>query len=482
MKKLRLLSIFLSLALVMSIFSGCFNNNDSTSSQNTAKLTWWMVGEKPKDYNDVIAEVNKYLKEKINAELDIKIAGYGDYTTKMNAIISTGENYDIAWTSNWSNPFVQQAQKGAFLELNDILKTNGKELLSFIPESLWKAVTINGKIYGVPTYKDSALMPYFVFAKEYVDKYNVDYKSMTTLESLDPFLRKIKENEPGVVPFELNANEGYHGLFDEFEMVLDSVPVGIQLDKTDSFKAVNPFETSIVKNKLKLLNKWYNDGLINKDAPTKTESSKFRVISGQHGYPEAEADWSNSFGYNVVSTLRYEPYYTTTSAQGSINAISVGSKNPTKAVELLNLINTDSKLRNLIAFGIENVHYKKTGDNNIQKLNTNYDGLPQFAQGTFFNMYVLDPAPATKWNSVKEALDKAKQSPILGFILDTKPIETEIAAATNAYNKYKGQVTTGSVNPDEALPKMMEELNKAGYQKILTEAQNQLDNFVKNIK
>lgn len=479
MKKLKLLSILVSLVLVVSLFSACANPSDTGETSGTTKLIWWMVGDKPKDYDKVFNEINAYLKEKINVEIELKTAGYGDYTTKLNAVISSGDKYDIAWTSNWSNPFGQQASKGAYMELNELIDTYGQGIKDMVPDALWDSVTIDGKIYGMPVYKDSAIMPYFVFSKEYVEKYNVDYKNINSLETLEPFLRLIKANEPTVTPFEINANEGYHGLFDEFEMIVDTVPVGVRLDDT-THKVVNPFDTDIVKKKLKILNGWYNDGLINKDAPTKTESSKFRIVSGQHGFPYADADWSTGFGYDVVSTQRFDSYFTTSSGQGSINAVSVGSKNGKQAVELFNLINTDTKLRNMLAFGLEDVHYKKTGENNIEKIGKDYDGLPQFGTGPFFNMYVVDPAPSDKWDALKAANESSKQSSVLGFIFNTKAVESKIAAATTTYSKYKGQITTGAVNPDEAIPNLIAELDKVGYQDIIKEAQSQLDEFIKN--
>ena len=40
-----------------------------------------------------------------------------------------------------------------------------------------------------------------------------------------------------------------------------------------------------------------------------------------------------------------------------MHAISIVSKNPERAMMFLNLLNTDEYLRNLLAFGIEGVHY-----------------------------------------------------------------------------------------------------------------------------
>ena len=53
------------------------------------------------------------------------------------------------------------------------------ELYDMIPEDYWKAVEVNEKIYGVPTYKDSSLSEYFVWDQDIADKYNIDVNSVT---------------------------------------------------------------------------------------------------------------------------------------------------------------------------------------------------------------------------------------------------------------------------------------------------------------
>ena len=49
----------------------------------------------------------RLLKKKVGAKLDIQYLGWGDYAQKMNVIISSGENYDIAFANN----YVINAQK-----------------------------------------------------------------------------------------------------------------------------------------------------------------------------------------------------------------------------------------------------------------------------------------------------------------------------------------------------------------------------------
>ena len=51
------------------------------------------------------------------------------------------------------------------------------------------------------------------FTKEYVDKYNIPYESIHSLEDLEPWLKIIKKNEPGVVPLYITKGFSYTVFF-----------------------------------------------------------------------------------------------------------------------------------------------------------------------------------------------------------------------------------------------------------------------------
>ena len=63
---------------------------------------------------------------------------------------------------------------------------------SFVP------VTIDGKIYAIPSQTPWVNENVIVFKKDLVDKYNFDYKSVKSIRDLEPYLEKIKQNEPGI--------------------------------------------------------------------------------------------------------------------------------------------------------------------------------------------------------------------------------------------------------------------------------------------
>ena len=81
-----------------------------------------------------------------------------------------------------------------------------------------------------------------------------------------------------------------------------------------------------------------------------------------------------------------------------------------------------------------------------------------------------------------ESIKSAKESPILGFTVNTKSIKTELSNIANVMNRYKASVNTGTVDPDETLPKMIKDLKGAGWDKVQKEVQKQLDTYVSENK
>ena len=66
----------------------------------------YQIGDKPDNLDVLLKMPTRSLKESY-AKLDIQYLGWGDYAQKMNVIISSGENYDIAFANN----YVINAQK-----------------------------------------------------------------------------------------------------------------------------------------------------------------------------------------------------------------------------------------------------------------------------------------------------------------------------------------------------------------------------------
>lgn len=436
-----------------------------------------MIGSEPKDLSTVTAKVNEYTKSKINVTVKFKYANWGDYSKKLTTIIQSGEKYDIAFGTSINN-YIDLARKNYFADLSTTLKSNAIALYQYIPSYLWKAMTLNNKIFGVPAYKDSSKSMYWVWDKDTATKLKINYNNINTLQDMGEALKSIKANDPSKYPLALSSDGlGQDALLYNYDMILNEPNLCVRIDDNNA-KVVNGFSQPDVMNELKTLNSYMKKGYINPDAATTQETPKFQAVFPGQGFVGADSDWSTQKGYTVVSHKYSGPYYSTGSIQGSFLVVSASSANINESVKLIELVNTDKYLRNLIAFGIEGKNYKKTGDNTIKVLDDGYQ-TAAYSQGTFFNMYAVDPAPSNKWQLVKQQNEQAKPSPILGFNFDSTKVSPQIAACKTIFEKYYANLMTGSVDPTVEVPKMENELNNAGYQDIIKEAQDQINTFLK---
>ena len=173
------------------------------------------------------------------------------------------------------------------------------------------------------------------------------------------------------------------------------------------------------------------------------------------------------------------PYIDNTSVQGAMMAISANSAHPEEAMKFLNLLNTDAYVMTLLNYGIEGVHYNlnEIGEVEFTDARSTYspwtNGLgnvtllpPQKGQGADFQQRFA------------EFYGASKKLPIYGFTFDSKPVETEVAAVTNVKESYALSLFTGAVDVDTALPELLSKLDAAGMQKIVDEANRQLQAFL----
>ena len=215
MKKKQFLALALSVVMAGGMLAGGMqagcgsSNGSSSSSKSDAKdevvtLKWIQVGNgMPKDYDEWLAQINPYLEEKIGVNVDMEIVPWGDWDNRRSVITNSGEYFDILFTDQ--NRYSSEVNTGALMDITDLLKDNASELYDMIPEDYWKAVEVNEKIYGVPTYKDSSLSEYFVWDQDIADKYNIDVNSVTDFNTLYDALKTVKEGEGGS-PYFMSKN------------------------------------------------------------------------------------------------------------------------------------------------------------------------------------------------------------------------------------------------------------------------------------
>ncbi len=510
----RIIALLLAVVMVAAMFAGCQNSDANTTTPSADEssapsettgdttpadettggtdgeyptLAWYLIGNsQPANYDAWKANLDQYLEEKIGVHLDVKIISYSDWDQRRSVVVSTNEPYDIIFT-NFST-YKSDVALGAFADITDLLEAT-PDLKAVMPEEYWDAVRINGQIYGVPAYKDSSLTNFFVWDTQVAEQYVPNYKDLHTLADLTDGVAAIYEGT-GDAPIGMNK-DGWAVSENLYDSMSSGLPaLGVSYTKGDN-KVVAVFEQEDVMNDLKVLHQWYEAGYINSDAPNLDNAPVYKTLSVAQGWPYAAVKtWGPGLGASPYTgeavTAEAVQWGSNTvlsndTVQGSMACISASSANKEKAMELLQLVNTDSYVRDALYYGLEGDNFDYVDVNGEQRVHKNNNDWPMgaYAQGTYFNVTLEDTETYNYWNEeVRVQNENAVVSPALGFSFDTTNVAEQLSACTAIYAKYKPVLLTGAMDPETTVPQIMEEMRASGFDEIVAEAQTQLDAFL----
>ncbi|WNR42767.1 ABC transporter substrate-binding protein [Paenibacillus roseipurpureus] len=453
------------------------------------KLTWYFPGNFPQPEQDkVFTEVNKVLKAKINATVDFKPFAFGDYDQKMQVVIASGEPYDIAFTSSWIANFNQNVARGAFLPLDDLLVTYAPKTYASVPKVMWDAAKVKGNIYGFVNQQISARTPALMFPKDLVDKYKFDLSSvsgkmnMDTLHLLEPYVTSVHKDDAKKA-FITSFDQAGSELFNLDAISGFNVP-GAVAYSDESLKVINQFETPQAKKFAATMRDWNAKGLLNskdriskkKDEWTDAKAGKWAVNLGGAFKPGGDVGETAQAGYPMVDAPAGTPHLTTSAITAAMQGINRNSRNPERAMMVLELLNTDKDLYNLLNFGMKDVHFKIDGDGFMipgenQKA---YNPQVPWMFATNFLANVEKGMPKTVWEDTKKMNETATASKLLGFNFDAAPVKSEIAKSSAVYDEYSRSIELGIASIDK-YNEFLVKLKTAGSDKIIAEMQKQVD-------
>ncbi|WP_223067623.1 ABC transporter substrate-binding protein [Paenibacillus caui] len=490
-----MLTLMLAVAIVLSGCSGSKkgggsaapeSGGDDSSKLETVELSMYIPGGPDTDVESVEKEINAYLKDKINATIKIHQLSWDKPADKANLMIQSGEVFDLIYT--WD--FMLNATKGAYKPLEDLLDQYGKETKAQINPAYLEAATVNGHLYAIPTEKELGQSAGFAFDKAVVDKYKFDIDSIKKVEDLEPMLKTIKDNEPGMSPFFMNHTDSLHWftVYPNGEDVDGSNDVPTMLDY-DTMKVFNEYDTPEMLARMQLIHKWYEAGYINKNAATDKTELKDAVKTGKAWFtygnmnPTSTNDWTKLAGRPMMIKTLLPVKVTTKSLQGSMMAISRTSKNPERAMMFINLIHTDPVLYNMLTFGIEGKHYKKLDNGTVEFIpDSGYNSVSPWMVGNVLLSYVNKDEDPRRVQLYKDWNENSVKSPLLGFVFDSSKVQTQIGALVNITKQYKNTLYSGQKDPEPLLKEMNGKLKAAGIDAVIQEVQSQVDAFLASKK
>lgn len=540
----KVLSIILSIMLLATVLSGCAKKptekvdspktqtettpttaakDDPTKAPDTndteidiskpVTLKWYLHGSNVTDDTAVLEKANEYLKEKLNVTLEPIWGTWGDFDTNAVLAINGGDDVDIYFTCSWSaDEYNAFARKGAWVKLDDpannLIEKYASDLWNLIPKVLTDGAKVDGAdgvgVYAVPGYKDIATQNCWDINVTLLEKYGytLDDIKNTDYYGFGDILATVKAGEgadfypllvEGAVlermvnnSIIVTGDSGTNNLLSYYINPTDTAaegPYGNQI--------LSKFETPEYKKFVEKTREYYLAGYIDPAMGNANQANDTRAnkqltgsyLIGTQSYALGyELQASKERGIHVEMVPATPAYVDTTSSQGAMMAISTASKNPERAMMFLNLLNTDPYLMTLLNYGVEGVHYNMVNGEVV--FTEKRDDYMPWTNG-MGNVTQLPPQEGQGlnfWEDFKAYYGAAGSIPILGWAFNSTSVETELGALANVAAEYALALNTGTVDPNDALPKFIQKLKDNGMDKVVGEANTQLQKYLNDKK
>ena len=473
----------LSVLLLAVLLCGCtaVTSKGSSTQEPEVVLRYYSIGRAEPDLEMVSDALNQLMIQRYGFGVEYRMLDFNEYIDTTTAMINTGSKFDVMFT--WGSHYSMNAANYAFLPLDSYLDSQAYSLYNVVDPLLWQGVTINGKIFGVPTNKELAPVVQFVFSRDLIEKYNIQPEKYKTLDSLEPLLAMIHRKEPNVIPMLFTSERVNLTELTGYEYVAgENLPFVVKQGDPEC-KVVNIYETEEMQHLQDTLRRYYQKGYINADATVRTAISRFSqeqvFCRIGVGGPEAEKSFSVDFGYPIVSVETSAPWITNTAARGGIMAINSRTPHPKEAVIFLTAVNLDPDVRNLLNFGVEGVHYQLSEENQVRMISDRYRSVP-YAQGNWYILNTMEGEDPNKWDHYREYNKNAKPSYLLGFEPNLNDLKQESTLVSRAYCRYDNALLTGSVDPEEYRALALKNMSLAGENAIRQKLQEQVNAWLRN--
>ena len=365
-----------------------------------------------------------------------------------------------------NNAYHKYIYNGIFEPLNKYFDTDlGKKLYEIMPVEHWKALTVNGNIYGIDGAMHTLSDDYgYYINAELAEKYGFDIYQ--PFESQVDVLDKIAANEKcdliatynnfGTASYTVDIKEITPAVyFDEAEMTAKCI-----LDNPEFIK------------RLRFIYDMRKKGyVVDLDLP---QSDSFFILrthfaGGKEHYKNTE---TVDITYNNHTVKSIPVFADDTSVRSSYMAtgISSSSKHKDMAFELLALTQTDPYLNNLLTYGKEGEDYQLA--NGIVDTIINPVSLDRFPNKMICYPTASDAITPEEYQLIYK---NANCSETLGFAFDGRDVIPQSSATSNLFMAFNFLDVD---DLDKAITNLRTELEQNGINDVIDACNQQYQEYI----
>ncbi len=508
-------SIAASFILLAAALCGCGEVQTNQTEDGKVHLTYWSnLTSYASTVVNNMAETPLYQKvmELTNTDIEFIHPPQGQATEKFNILVTSDDLPDII-QYNWQN-YPGGPQKA----INDKVIVDINQYKDYAPninkyfaehDDVRKmSITDSGALFAFPCIRgdeDLEVTVGLIIRQDWLEELGLDMPE--TIDEWETVLRAFKDKKGAQAPLSISlsnirASHLFCGAY--------GVGMGYYID--DGKVKYGMLEPGF-KDFLTLMNKWYNEGLLDPDFSaldnTMIDSNILNgmsgVISGALGsgigryMSSAETDSFKLTGAPFPTmekgTTPEFGYWQPPVAAGNAAAVSIDCKNKEKAIELLDFGYSEEGCM-LYNFGIESQSY--TLENGYPKYTENitnneeglamtvalseytlaYDSGPFIQDRRYLEQYASLPEQQAAWDTWKKTNMKEH---VLPYLYVQEDEVSELANLNNAIDTYADEMIIKfimGIEPLENYDSVVEQLKARGVERVLEMKQDAYSRYL----
>ncbi|MBQ3012171.1 MAG: hypothetical protein IJD74_01375 [Clostridia bacterium] len=393
-------------------------------------------------YKDYIAQSAMEDEEESGEENVEDIYQAGDLGVKELVYPETQENQlDIIYVSGL-DMYREYIENDWLMALDSYISSSGKKLNDYIAGSLLKGVQYYGSTYAIPNNVQIGEYKYMLVDKDLFDEWRYNSEQVSTVLDLNHFFEDISNSNPEILPIDATFDEcigqfvwywNIDWVEDEFGDNIYSIGDGNKFSLLGALYGdaatasrgqislgFNSLFTSPEYRDIYLKLKEYEyNGYYATEGDTRTNAA-VSFVDGDYtikaSMEENDGVYTDENGKEYYAYVVKYPEVDETSLYGNMFGVFANSSNVSACVSVLTMLNTDSKLRNILQYGVEGVDY--TIDEETGVLTRSAETLYKMDIEKTGNCFIAHPEeglPADYWENAKNQNNDALINPLLGF-------------------------------------------------------------------
>ena len=433
-------------------------------------LTWLVDNDVTyeKQLNDYLYE-NNYDYVICFKKIEAYIAGEGDtFLAVLDDMVNNGVDFDILSSfgiclgaDDVSNSYYYLSEMGVFEPLDDYI-TNEKysEYYNLLPQAYWDSYKYQGKLYGVDNTYSSLYYNYGVCIGN-----DVLNESGLEPEAFSGSLTESEEAYKTVYDKTGKRINFYRWFFTEDIFTANYISSGIAVSKG---KVINVFELPETKNYFNKLNELAQKGYISID------SGESKVAGNSIGSKNSDGEImiNESLGitkiYNQINNYICNP--------AVANGVYSKSKNKELAVDALLNVIFNKDINNILTYGLKGEQYDLV--DGVVVMNDVQENEESKSIDSRFNNPIVSYPCYQQYNEIipldyYKLYEEAEVLDGFGFFFDGRNISDTYKNVILKIKEFKAE----NEDVDSYIEGFNKQLNDAGLQEVLDEANRQLEAY-----